>query len=83
MGLALSLSKYLALSTLRFSEKLIIIGLPVGISSLFISISDILNCIDTANTPYSSSNNSLLVHKIVKSIKYSSDNNNLRVCLDD
>jgi len=47
------------------------------------SISDILNCIDTANTPYSSSNNSLLVHKIVKSIKYSSDNNNLRVCLDD
>ena len=42
MGLALSLSKYLALSALRFSEKLIIIGFPVGISSLFISISDIL-----------------------------------------
>ena len=42
MGLALSLSKYLALSALRFSEKLIIIGLPVGISNLLISISDIL-----------------------------------------
>ena len=42
MGLALFLSKYLALSALRFSDKLIIIGLPVGISSLFISISDIL-----------------------------------------
>lgn len=47
------------------------------------AMSDIVNCISNKENPLSGGTNSIMVHKIINSIKLSSNNDNMRVCFDE
>jgi hypothetical protein len=57
--------------------------LPEKNERMIDALSDIVNCISSKENPLSGGTNSIMVHKIVNSIKSSSNSDNMKVCFDE